>query len=115
MAYIMRFAGIHVIFMVELRITADHCCVFSSDDTFQSLHELTENYNAGLGRQDKWGRPVFSIGSDRLTESHWADAFDGGVVVLLHDLGSVVSFPANVEVYDAHKSSSTTGGINAAF
>lgn len=90
-AYIMRFAGIHVIFMVELRITADDCCVFSSDDSFQTLHELPEDCNARLRRQDKWGRSVFSIGSDRLTESHWADAFHRDVVVLLHSVESVSS------------------------
>ena len=87
----MRFAGIHVIFMVELRIAADDCCVFGTDDTFQSLHELTENCNARLRRQDKWGRSVFSIGSDRLTESHWADPFDGDIVFLFHSDGLVSS------------------------
>jgi hypothetical protein len=29
------------------------------------------------------------MGSDRLTESRWADAFNGDVVVLLHRVGSV--------------------------
>ena len=88
--HIVRFAWIHVVFMAKLRIAADDCCVFSPDDAFQSLHELAKDCNASLRRQDKWGRSVFSIGSDRLTESHWADAFDSDVVVLLHS-GSFVT------------------------
>ena len=89
--YIMRFAWIHIVFMAKLRIAADDCCVFGPDDTFQSLHKLAKDCNASLRRQDKWGRSVFSIGPDRLTESHWADAFDGDVIVLLHVVGSVSS------------------------
>jgi hypothetical protein len=90
-AYIMRFAGIHVVFMVELRIAADDCCVSSPDDTLQSLHELTKDCNASFRRQHEWSRSIFSMGSDRLTESHWADAFDGDVVVLLHSADFVSS------------------------
>lgn len=87
----MRFAGIHVIFMVELRIAADDCCVFSPDNALKSLHELTKGCNASLRRQDKWSRSVFSMGSNRLTESHWADAFDGDAVVLFHSADFVSS------------------------
>jgi len=88
-AYIVRFAGIHIVFMAELLVAADNRCVLCSNDALQSLHELTKDCNACFGRQDEWSCAIVSMAPDRWTKSHWADAFDGEVVALLHDGDSV--------------------------
>jgi hypothetical protein len=72
----MCFAGILVVFMLKLVVAAHDCGILRPNDVFDALHELAKDFEAGLGRQDEWRCPVLRIGSDGLTISHWADAFD---------------------------------------
>jgi hypothetical protein len=90
----MGFAGVHIVFMAELLVAADDRRILRTNNALESLHKLAKDCNARLWRQDKWCRSVLSVGSDRRTESHRANAFDGDVVALLHTVGSV-SLEAN--------------------
>jgi hypothetical protein len=75
--HIMCFAGVHVVFVLKLVVAAHDCCIFRPDDVGNALHELAKDFEAGFRRQDEWSRPVLSMSSFGLTESHWTDAFDG--------------------------------------
>ena len=83
--YIVCFAGIHVVIMLKFVVAAHDCGIFRPDDVFHALHELAEDFETGFRRQDKRSCSVLSVRSDRLTKSHWADAFDGYRLVELHD------------------------------
>jgi len=84
MTYIVCFAGIHVVFMLKLVVAAHDCGIFAPDDVLHALHELAEDFKAGLWRQDKRSCSVVGVRSDRLTECHWADALDRHGLVELH-------------------------------
>jgi hypothetical protein len=105
--YIMRFARIHIVFMLKLGITAHDCCILRPDDALQSLHELAKDSNARLRRQNKWSRSILSMAPDRWTKSCWADAFNGGLVVLLHSV-ELVSLEVGGCVRSSHSCTSIT-------
>ena len=75
--------------MLKLVVATHDCRIFRPDDVFHALHELAEDFEAGLGWQDKRSCSVVSVRSNRLTKSHWADAFDGYRLVEFHG-GQVV-------------------------
>jgi hypothetical protein len=72
--------------MLKLVVAAHNCRVFRPNNVLNALHELAEDFESGLWRQDEWSCPVMSIGSNGLTIGHWADAFDWWYgLVELHD------------------------------
>lgn len=73
----MRFAGIHVIFMLKLVIAAHDRRILVPNDALQALHELAKYFETGFRWQGEWSCSIFSMCSDRLTKCHRADAFDG--------------------------------------